>query len=453
MPSSSNNSLGAEVLVPRRSPSVEFVDLTASTQRASSDHPEHARVAYHPRSGTPLNREQPRRSGLWRVQPPPPPPPVEPFTLHRNEREEAEIQVEVEGEGEDEDIMTNAGPNSTCRSGRISVSRPNGIQISDIIDLEALPPRRHDTGTQTRQPIEVHDTNSDDDIEIVSWEQRGSNQAAPDTIAHDTHFNRAYRAVSNMLDDWRQGSYVPANFRPRRSTPRNPSIPHRAHRHLQQHRPQWPPARVGNVNPINPNTLPPIHALQGFVPPGNLNYASAAFDLGAGLDVDEFEDFDGSFDPLQIFEGQEGVLDGGRSMAKPNLLPLPAVREGFTRDPREDDELVCPNCEGELCGSPVPTGSSISAQQAQQAIEKAKEVWVVRHCGHVYCGLCADLENRKNPGGRKGKAKDSAVGEMGVWGRKKLRECVVQGCCVKEGTNMGAPVKTSTKGDMFQIYL
>lgn len=52
----------------------------------------------------------------------------------------------------------------------------------------------------------------------------------------------------------------------------------------------------------------------------------------------------------------------------PAYNPPPPVKAGFTRSPAEDDVLVCPRCEDELC-----KGSSETKQQA----------WVVKNCGHV----------------------------------------------------------------------
>jgi hypothetical protein len=48
----------------------------------------------------------------------------------------------------------------------------------------------------------------------------------------------------------------------------------------------------------------------------------------------------------------------------------PPAPEGFTRSPEEDEVLICPNCEEELC-----TGDDDIKQQ----------VWAVKACGHVSC--------------------------------------------------------------------
>ena len=55
----------------------------------------------------------------------------------------------------------------------------------------------------------------------------------------------------------------------------------------------------------------------------------------------------------------------------PTYEPPIAVPEGFTRTPKEDDVLVCPNCDDEL-----GLGDD----------EVKRQVWVVKACGHV-CGM------------------------------------------------------------------
>lgn len=83
-------------------------------------------------------------------------------------------------------------------------------------------------------------------------------------------------------------------------------------------------------------------------------------------------------DDVFVFDGREEIelpqgLDyeiAGFALATPPptyKAPSPA-QEGFTRSPREEDVLVCPNCEQEL-----GTGEE----------ELKRQVWVVRSCGHV----------------------------------------------------------------------
>lgn len=52
----------------------------------------------------------------------------------------------------------------------------------------------------------------------------------------------------------------------------------------------------------------------------------------------------------------------------PKYDPPPPAAKGFTRDPTEDDTIICPNCEDEL---------------AVGETEEKRQVWVVKACGHV----------------------------------------------------------------------
>ncbi|KAF1847263.1 uncharacterized protein K460DRAFT_363363 [Cucurbitaria berberidis CBS 394.84] len=77
--------------------------------------------------------------------------------------------------------------------------------------------------------------------------------------------------------------------------------------------------------------------------------------------------------------------------------------EGFTRSPEEKDVLVCPNCGDELC-----TGDE----------EVKRQVWIVKGCGHVYCGECTT--NRSTKRSAKGKERPAKT--------KPFKECQVEGC-------------------------
>lgn len=79
-----------------------------------------------------------------------------------------------------------------------------------------------------------------------------------------------------------------------------------------------------------------------FVQP-NLNFGVVGFDLGFG--------------------------GGGRPEPPPATYEAPPpAPEGFTRSPEEDDVLVCPNCDSELC-----KGDD----------DVKKQVWIAKQCGHV----------------------------------------------------------------------
>ncbi|KAI4726934.1 cell cycle control protein [Aureobasidium sp. EXF-10728] len=99
--------------------------------------------------------------------------------------------------------------------------------------------------------------------------------------------------------------------------------------------------------------------------PGFMNYDTVAFDLLGNPD-----------DHVQL--------------PVPKFDPPPPAAEGFTRDPTEEDTIVCPNCEDELA-----VGES----------EEKRQVWVVKGCGHVYCGTCMNNRKRRTNKGTKGKGR------------------------------------------------
>ncbi|KAI9831343.1 MAG: hypothetical protein M1819_005117 [Sarea resinae] len=92
--------------------------------------------------------------------------------------------------------------------------------------------------------------------------------------------------------------------------------------------------------------------------------------------------------------------------------PSPA-REGFTRSPQEEDIIICPSCGDEL-GS----GEEGSKQQ----------VWVIKACGHAYCGECAQK--------RKVRVKRGQT--------KPFAKCMVPEC---------GKSTTAGKNAMIQLYL
>lgn len=57
-----------------------------------------------------------------------------------------------------------------------------------------------------------------------------------------------------------------------------------------------------------------------------------------------------------------------RAPPPPTYNSPPPPRKGFTRSPKEDETLVCPNCEEEL---------GVSKDEIK------RQVWVVKSCGHV----------------------------------------------------------------------
>ncbi|KAK5109289.1 hypothetical protein LTR62_007163 [Meristemomyces frigidus] len=90
----------------------------------------------------------------------------------------------------------------------------------------------------------------------------------------------------------------------------------------------------------------------------------------------------------------------------PKYAAPPFPGSGFTRNPSEDEEVVCPNCGDEL---------AVGENKLKQ------EVWVLRACGHAYCGTCAI--NRGKKSSKKGKARVSEEVES-----RPFAKCQVEGC-------------------------
>jgi hypothetical protein len=113
-----------------------------------------------------------------------------------------------------------------------------------------------------------------------------------------------------------------------------------------------------------------------------------------------------------------GLESHGSSPPPPPSHPtIPPAPHGFTRDPKENETYVCPNCEEELC-----SGDD----------DIKKQVWVVKGCGHVYCGECA--KNRFITKAKKAKVPPRT---------NAFKVCVVDGCTVK----------TSGQKAMTQLYI
>jgi len=108
----------------------------------------------------------------------------------------------------------------------------------------------------------------------------------------------------------------------------------------------------------------------------------------------------------------------------PQRPTLEKARTGFTRSPKESDVTICPNCDRELC-----TGES----------DEGRIVFVVKACGHVYCGECA-----RNRAANKRKSRGGGAGGGGEPGRTKpFSACVVERC--------GRPTKSAHA--MLQLFL
>ena len=133
---------------------------------------------------------------------------------------------------------------------------------------------------------------------------------------------------------------------------------------------------------------------------------------------------------IQGFQ-MEGI---NRLQSFPTYKAPPSPRPGFTRSPKEDQVIICPNCDQELA-----VGES----------EVQRQVWVSKGCGHVgqlpkfsihhylptvkvYCGQCA--QNRHKSRTKRGTKPSTS---------KTFKTCVVDGC----GKLLSSPK------NMFQLYL
>lgn len=136
---------------------------------------------------------------------------------------------------------------------------------------------------------------------------------------------------------------------------------------------------LGSQSPSRPQEVTThfhyhIHSQQPpprFVPPGGLNYTLNAHHLY------------GDDTPLRDHPG----------FKDDSYTAPPPPRQGFTRSPKDNMALICPDCGDEL-------GENIDVK---------KEVWIAK-CGHAYCGSCA-ARQRQNKG-------------KGV----KAGRCIVDGC-------------------------
>jgi hypothetical protein len=163
-------------------------------------------------------------------------------------------------------------------------------------------------------PIEIND---DDEVQII-----GERQITPPPFPHPprriANFFSSFGAAARVLAD--AGLIAPRDVRARGS--------HRG-----------PRRRV---------PVPPHRDFMFEVP--NLDFGAAAFDLGYGIE------------PEPGAEREQSVV--------PPPEPAP---EGFTRNPTEEDVLICPNCDAEL---------SVGDDDVK------RQVWLVKSCGHVSWTLC-----------------------------------------------------------------
>ncbi|KAK3700770.1 hypothetical protein LTR37_015742 [Vermiconidia calcicola] len=117
--------------------------------------------------------------------------------------------------------------------------------------------------------------------------------------------------------------------------------------------------------------------------------------------------------------GMPGMMDygmtgfdmglGGNRPPTPKYSPPLEPAHGFTRSPEQDEVVVCPNCGDEL---------------AMGDNDKKQEVWVVKGCGHAYCGECAQQAGKSS--GKKGSKGKAPAMDPSL--PAPFKKCVVEGC-------------------------
>jgi len=286
--------------------------------------------------------------------------------------------------------VQNTHPQHARTSSSPEVQFVSSRQRSRTEQRPAQPPPFLDPYPEQRRPVqELLLDDSEDDI-IIAGERSGVNLLAP----LGAHRRPELRTLAQRIYE---GSRV--------------SGPVRAAYAAMMRMPDL----FGAVNNDGDNTRP--NHILGIGGPAFMNYETVAFDyLRNGDDV---------------------------QLPAPKFDPPPPAPEGFTRDPTEEDTIVCPNCEEELA-----VGES----------EEKRQVWVVKACGHVsyilsrlgvlrkvtdkayqvYCGTCMNNRKRKTTKGTKGKERADEA-EL----PPRFSTCQADNC----------DLRVSHKSDVMQIFL
>lgn len=193
---------------------------------------------------------------------------------------------------------------------RTQTPRPSFPADTEIIDLDSL------SDADTSPTLNNHNSD-EDDIQLVY--ERTVPPRVPNSLQAIAHMMAAVRRANQ--------SAAIRTHRPLRP-PTAARFPARVERHMNN------PSQILERGRVNP----------GFVLPGQLNYAHAAFFTG---------------------EPSESLPPYAPPPSRPS--PEPA-RPGFTRSPQDGDEAVCPNCDEELC-----VGET----------DLKRQVFVIKACGHV----------------------------------------------------------------------
>ncbi|KAL2142542.1 hypothetical protein VTI28DRAFT_1045 [Corynascus sepedonium] len=119
-------------------------------------------------------------------------------------------------------------------------------------------------------------------------------------------------------------------------------------------------------------------------------------------------------------------VNGGHAgtAPKPDHVPPPPAREGFTRDTgNSEDVVICPSCEQELKYDPDAGDEDGMRPNKKPRTRKDQEehhFWALKDCGHVYCKAC--YENRRVG------SKNSAVHFRRDPENNRKNLCAVEGC-------------------------
>ncbi|KAF2633053.1 hypothetical protein BU25DRAFT_487400 [Macroventuria anomochaeta] len=253
-------------------------------------------------------------------------------------------------------------------------------------DIQFVSARRLDPPNRLAPPPRRNDSDGDD-VQFVEERPLSENERrARQHAARHAELDRVIAVLGNHRHD----RYSFAHLRGEIDRA-NAHIHHLAE-HMRHGGPQpQPPPRLRRGNHIRMGVAGAGAGI--FVAP-NLNFGMVGFDMGYG---------------------------GNRAEPAPPTYEAPApAPEGFTRSPEENDVLVCPNCDSELC-----KGDD----------DVKKQVWIAKQCGHIYCGECT--ANRLVKRSAKGKEKQAAPKT------RPLKECVVEGC----------GKKVSSPKAMFQLFM
>jgi uncharacterized protein YbaR (Trm112 family) len=135
-------------------------------------------------------------------------------------------------------------------------------------------------------------------------------------------------------------------------------------------------------------------------------------------------------------------VNGNAGAPKPDHVPPPPAREGFTRDTGNDDDVVvCPSCAQELKYDPDASNDDAMRPMKKPRTRKDHEehhFWALKDCGHVYCRNCYESRSL-----RKGTAKGSTTHFRRDPDNARKNLCAVEGC----------PTEANNKSNWVGLFL